>query len=108
MVAQHHNNGVSLREHEAHKEICARSFDEIKALLHDINNRLFQDNGSASMQTRVNRNEDFIASLRCLIHKTTLTIFAVGLVAAITLFWRMALLADRLAALPKAIGKVVP
>ena len=48
---------------DQYEAVCKERFDEINAKLDTLHNRLFVDNGSPSMQSRLNRNERIIKAL---------------------------------------------
>ena len=45
-------------------EACSKRTSEIMAALHRIERRLFFDNGTPSIQTRIDRNERVITTMR--------------------------------------------
>ena len=55
---------VSKDEYDQHKEVCGRAFNTIIAKLDSIDKRLFRDNGTVSVQTRIDRHEQTIGTIK--------------------------------------------
>ena len=68
------SDGVSAAEYEGHKDVCGRSFERVFKKLESIDKRLFRDNGNVSIQTRLDRHEQTIRTIKRL---TWITVTAV-------------------------------
>lgn len=67
------------------KADCDEKHEATMAILNEINDRLFKDNGKVSIQTRLDRHEQFLKTLNWAfgIIASTLLVGSVGVVVAV-------------------------
>lgn len=52
-----------MKEEDQYKLVCKKEFCEIKAILNDLRNRLFVDNGAECIQSKINRHDRWIRNV---------------------------------------------